>query len=319
MQKHIPIILLLLLLISCNSDKRKTIDVSGVEVNFSIDRFDVEYYTSTAENLHLLKEKYPLFFPKNTPDSVWVNKINNKDEKELFAEVQKKYLEISFLETELEQLFKHVKYYNVAFKAPKVVTLQSNIDFQNRVIYTKDYLLISLDVYLGMNHKFYADYPKYIKQNFSKEHIIVDVANAIIDSRLKKVHNRSFVDKMVYEGKKLYLLDRYLPTSNDANKIGYSKEKMNWAITNEEQVWKYFIENKMLFSTDTKLNKRFLDIAPFSKFYRSEDNQSPGRIGAWIGWQIVRSYMKHNDVSLQQLLETSTEEIYKKSKYKPKR
>ena len=77
---------------------------------------------------------------------------------------------------------------------------------------------------------------------------------------------------------------------------------MIWAATNESQVWKYFIENKLLFSTDTKLNKRFLDVAPFSKFYRSEDNLSPGRIGAWIGWQIVRSYMKHNDVSLQKLV-----------------
>ena len=75
----------------------------------------------------------------------------------------------------------------------------------------------------------------------------------------------------------------------------------------------------MLFSTETKLNKRFLEMAPFSKFYRSEDTLSPGRIGAWIGWQIVRSYMKHNDVSLQQLLKTPSEEVYKNSKYKPKK
>jgi hypothetical protein len=33
--------------------------------------------------------------------------------------------------------------------------------------------------------------------------------------------------------------------------------------------------------------------APFSKFYLEIDNDSPGRIGAWIGWQMVRSYMKN--------------------------
>mgnify|MGYP000563156257 CR=1 FL=1 len=319
MQKHISIILLLFILFSCTSDKKKLVDVSAIEVDFNIDRFDVDFYTSTVDNLKDTKEKYPLFFSKSTPDSVWVNKINNKDEEELFFETQKKYQDISSLRNDLEQLFKHVKYYNSDFKSPKVIALQSNIDYQNRVIYTKDYLLISLDVYLGANHVFYADYPKYIKQNFTEEHIIVDVANAIVNTKIEGSKNRSFIGKMVFEGVKLYSLDAFLPLIEDQNKIGYSKEKLNWAINNEEQVWKYFIENKLLFSTDTKLNKRFLDLAPFSKFYRSEDNQSPGKIGAWIGWQIVRSYMKHNDVSLQKLLKTPTEEIYKKSKYKPKK
>jgi uncharacterized protein YjaZ len=80
----------------------------------------------------------------------------------------------------------------------------------------------------------------------------------------------------------------------------------------------YFIEKKLLFSTDTKLNKRFLENAPFSKFYLHQDRQSPGRIGVWIGWQIVKSFMQNNDVSLQKLLTTDSEDIFNKSRYKPK-
>ena len=319
MAKHICIILLLFTMISCSTKQENLIDVSNINIDFSIDRFDVDFYTTTENTLNQTKEKYPFFFSTNEPDSVWVNKINNKDEKELFSETQKIYNDISFLYDELAQLFKHIKYYNPKFKSPKVITLLSNIDYQNRIVYTKDYLLISLDVYLGSAHKFYADYPNYIKQNFNKNHLIVDVANAIIVNEVKSSKNRTFVGKMVKEGLKLYLLDLFTPKANDANKIGFTKEKYTWAEDNEEQVWKYFIENKLLFSTDTKLNKRFIDLAPFSKFYRAEDNLSPGSIGAWIGWQIVRSYMKHNDVSLQKLLESSTEEIYKNSKYKPKR
>mgnify|MGYP000050041461 FL=1 len=186
------------------------------------------------------------------------------------------------------------------------------------MLFKGDYLLISLDVYLGKEHPFYADYPVYIKNNFEKENIIVDVARAMIPKSIH-INDRTFVSKMILEGKKLYLLDKYLPSIEDYQKVGYSVVKNNWAIENEKQVWKYFIENKMLFSTETKLNKRFLEMAPFSKFYRSEDTLSPGRIGAWIGWQIVRSYMKHNDVSLQQLLKTPSEEVYKNSKYKPKK
>ena len=82
---------------------------------------------------------------------------------------------------------------------------------------------------------------------------------------------------------------------------------------------KYFIENRLLYSTDSKLYARFVANAPFSKFYIDIDKDSPGRIGVWLGWQIVRSYMNNNSVNLQQLLQTNAEEIFKKSKYKPKK
>nr|BFF38769.1 hypothetical protein BACY1_05740 [Tenacibaculum mesophilum] len=117
----------------------------------------------------------------------------------------------------------------------------------------------------------------------------------------------------------MYLLDAYLPNVADAVKIGYSQKKLEWAESNEEQIWMYFIEKDLLYSTSKDVDKRFLDLAPFSKFYMEEDSQSPGRIGEWIGWQIVRSYMQKNDVSLHQLLQTSEEEIFKNSRYKPKR
>ena len=124
---------------------------------------------------------------------------------------------------------------------------------------------------------------------------------------------------MINEGKFLYATDINLPMVSDELKIGYSKEKLNWAEQNENDVWKYFIENELLFSNDASLNSRFIDVAPFSKFYLESDNDSPGRIGVWIGWQIVRSYMKNNEVTLEQLMSMESESIYKKSKYKPKR
>ena len=51
----------------------------------------------------------------------------------------------------------------------------------------------------------------------------------------------------------------------------------------------------------------------------AQDALSPGKIGVWIGWQIVRSYMKHNDVSLQELLKIDESDLFNKSKYKPKK
>jgi len=304
---------------SCQKEVKKNVDTSNIDVEFMINRFEQDFYDHGGENLEELKNKYPLLFPDNTPDSIWKAKINDKDEQELYSETQKLYSSFSDIESELKSLFQHVTYYNPLFNTPDIITGLSNIDYDYRVIYNQELVFISLDVYLGSTHPFYGDFPSYIKQNNVRERIIVDVASAIIDSQIKPLTNRSFLAKMIHEGKKLYLLELYLPLKSEAVRIGYNKIKYDWALTNEEQVWKYFIENNLLYSTDTKLNKRFLEDAPFSKFYISEDKNSPGRIGQWIGMQIVRSFMANNDVSLSDLLIKNEEEIFKKSKYKPRK
>lgn len=320
MRKILALVTLILIGFSCKNEEsnKLSVDVSNIEANVEIERFDIDFYNTKPSELSKTKEKYPMFFPSQ-PDSVWVNKINNKDEQELFAETQKVFSEINKEKEELTSLFKHVKYYNPKFVSPKVITMLTNIDYNNRIVYTDSLLLISLDSYLGKEHEFYNDYPAYVKQNNTKEHIVVDVAKAIVGKQMLPSMARSFIDKMIYRGKKMYLLDAYLPNTLDALKIGYSQIKLDWAERNEEQIWMYFVEKDLLYSTSKDVDKRFLDLAPFSKFYMEEDSQSPGRIGEWIGWQIVRSYMQKNDVSLHQLLQTSEDEIFKKSGYKPKR
>ncbi|MGB1169062.1 MAG: gliding motility lipoprotein GldB [Flavobacteriaceae bacterium] len=319
MRYYFLFFVLLLFLNSCQKEVKKNVDTSNIEVEFMINRFEQDFYDHRGENLEELKNKYPLLFPDNTPDSIWKAKINDKDEQELYSETQKLYSSFSDIESELRSLFQNITYYNPLFNTPDIITGLSNIDYDYRVIYNQELVFISLDVYLGSTHPFYGDFPSYIKQNNVRERIIVDVASAIIDSQIKPLTNRSFLAKMIHEGKKLYLLELYLPLKSEAVRIGYNKIKYDWALTNEEQVWKYFIENNLLYSTDTKLNKRFLEDAPFSKFYISEDKNSPGRIGQWIGMQIVRSFMANNNVSLSDLLLKNEEEIFKKSKYKPRK
>ena len=320
MRKFLTLCVLVLGLNSCKKEVafNLDVDVSNIKVSTVIDRFDIDFYNTKPENLEKTKKKYPFLFPSQ-PDSIWVNKLNNKDEIELYVETKKVYNTLDDLRGELTSFFKHLKYYNPKFKSPKVITMLTNIDYDNRIVYADSLLLISLDAYLGKGHKFYNDYPAYIKQNNEKERIIVDVAESIIEAHFFPFKQRSFIDKMIYKGKKMYLLHAYLPNISDKIKIGYTQVKFDWVEKNEESIWKYFIEKNLLYSTSKELDKRFLDIAPFSKFYMEQDNQSPGGIGEWVGWQIVRSYMQKNDVSLQQLLQTSEEEIFKKSKYKPKR
>lgn len=320
MRNYVAIFLMILLLFSCKNESVTVVDVSHINAELELQRFEVDFYNTTEETLESTKEKYPIFFPENTSDSIWLQKIWDADERELYQETIKKYGTLESLEEQLVSLFKHVKYYNQDFVVPKVTTVISNIDYDYRIIYRGTSLIISLDCYLGAEHPFYGDYPKYIRQNNTEGHIVVDIAENIISKQvLPYVNDRSFLGKMIEAGKKMYVLDMYLPTVPDREKIGYSKIKYDWALANEEQVWKYFLSKNLLYSTDTKLNKQFLDDAPFSKFYLSQDNLSPGRIGVFMGWQIVRSYMQKNDVSLQELLKVKPQDLFTKSKYKPKR
>ncbi len=308
-----------LILLSCKNEDNNSIDLSNIEVDFAIERFEQAFYNASPKTLVEVKKKFPLLFPKAVSDSVWLAKINNKDEQELFQETQIIFSDFNEIKKQFTSLFKHITFYNPRFKAPKIITMLSNIDYENRVVYADSLLLVSLDVYLGKQHDFYADYPMYIKENNTKEHLIVDVANAIINSQFPTSNYRSFSSKIIDEGKKMYLLDVYLPSVSEKEKTGYTFAKLAWAKQQEEAVWKFFIENELLYSTDTKLNKRFIENAPFSKFYTAQDNQSPGKIGSYIGWQIVRSFMKENDVSLQKLIAIDAQSLLDQSRYKPKK
>ena len=68
-----------------------------------------------------------------------------------------------------------------------------------------------------------------------------------------------------------------------------------------------------------KLISRFINNAPFSKFYLSIDNESSPMIGKFIGWQIVQSYMKNNDTSFIDMILMNPIDIYNNSKYKPQK
>jgi gliding motility-associated lipoprotein GldB len=236
----------------------------------------------------------------------------------LYTEVQKKYSNFEPIHNELETLFKHLKYYFPQTKNHKIITIISEMDYNKKVIYTDSLVIISLELYLGKDHKFYQ-FPKYLKQNFEEKQIIPDVVSSFSITKIAPVTDNNLLSQITYFGKQLYLKDLLLPGYTDADKNGYTPQQIIWCQENESYMWRYFLEREMLYSDNQKLNNRFINPAPFSKFYLEIDNESPGRVGTWIGWQIVRSFIKNNEVSVDQLLKMNAKEIFEKSKYKPKK
>lgn len=318
MNRLLILVIVLFLSNSCKKEIAKKVDVSKIEVAVSVSRFEQKFYKADEKTLPLLKMEFPYLFPAQN-DSIWLNKINDKEEKELYNKSQEVFGDFENEKEQIECLFKHIKYEHSNFEAPKIITLITNLDYQNKIVYADSLLFVSLDMYLGKNSEIYHDFPVYLSQNFDKSQLVVDMASAISDRYFTPEKSRQFLDMVIGAGKKMYMVDSYLPSVSDAQKIGYSEAEYEWALANEAQIWKYFIENKLLYSTDSKLVDRFMAVAPFSKFYIDIDKESPGRIGVWLGWQIVKSYMNNNNVTLQQLLQTDAEEIFNKSKYKPKK
>jgi gliding motility-associated lipoprotein GldB len=252
------------------------------------------------------------------PDSVWTNKIQNPLWRELYSEVQKKYSDIEPVRSELVTLFKHIKHYFPKTKTPKAVTVIAEMDYNTKAIYADSLVILSLELYLGKAHRFY-EFPKYIKQNFEPRQMMPDLVSSFATTKINFGKDKTLLNQMVYYGKQLYLKDLLLPSYSDAEKIGYAPKEITWCEENETYIWRYFLENEMLYSDESKLTSRFIAPAPFSKFYLEIDNESPGQVGAWIGWQIVRSYAENNDVPLAKLLDMNAIELFEKSKYKPKK
>lgn len=310
--------ILSLMFFSC--DKKSAVEkkIEALPVQIKIDRFDQVFFESSPKDLQKIKKRYPFFFPEGIPDSVWVNKINNPLWRELFAEVQKKYKKSESIEAELEKVFKHIKFHFPKTKSPKVYTVIAEMDYDNKVIYADSLVIISLEMYLGKDHKFY-EFPAYIRQNFEQRQMMPDLVASFGKSKITTEKDNTLLSQMIYHGKLLYLKDLLLSGYTDDEKMGYTPKEISWCEENESYIWRYFLENELLYSNELKLNSRFIAPAPFSKFYLEIDNESPGQVGAWIGWQIVRSFVKNNDVPVAKLLEINAKELFKKSKYKPKK
>jgi len=308
-----------LLFWSCDQKSKveKAIDETPLE-DIKVERFDKQFFETAPKDLAKLKKQYPYFFSPKINDSVWLNKMNAPIWREVYAEVQKKYSSTEKIQSEVEVLIQHMKYYFPKTKTPKVITLISDMDYSNKAIYADSLVIISLELYLGKDHKFYT-FPKYIKQNFEERQMMPDIVTSFSAGKIAPPAENNLLSQMIYFGKELYLKDLLIPEYTDAEKMGYTPEQIVWCQENESYIWRYFIEKEMLYSNEQKLASRFIDPSPFSKFYLEIDNDSPGRVGAWIGWQIVRSFMENNNVTVDKLLKLDAKEIFEQSKYKPKK
>lgn len=332
MSRFLLLISLLLTLFSCQRNPLK-VNVSAISVDLKVRHLDVDLLKLKSDQINDaipdLKKKYNEFFDLFTYRMISIGGSDQEDFQEslnsfisdtLIRKLELKVaekLDTTRLRNELELAFKHYRYYFPQKEIPVVYTCISG--FNQSVVTAENLIGISLDKYLGTDSPFYEKLglAEYKRKNMHPAKIVSDVMYGwAVTEWPKSEQSNNLLCQMIQEGKTMFFVDAMLPETPDSIKIGYTAKKLDFCKKNEASMWTYLAEHKQLYSTDRMTIKRYMDDGPFSPSF---SNESPARTGVWLGWQIVRSYMKqHPETKLADLMNNpDLQGILNQSGYQP--
>ncbi|MBD3626565.1 gliding motility lipoprotein GldB [Cyclobacterium sp.] len=323
-------LLSVLAIISCNRSK-DTCELPEaylkIPVDLEIVRMEDLYFEElTREKLLYNQEKYPEFSAAMFDNMGFQNQDQMVDEllkihgdsamQDLYQEVKAHFDNIENIEKSLENAFRGIKHHYPDFKIPQVYTFVTG--FGSDLIINEDIIVIGLDYFLPEDHPFQpVDLPYYILKRYNEQHLVPTIVTAL-SSQFNhiEVKDRTLLAEMIFYGKAYHFTKTILPCTPDEYIIGYETKEILGSYANEEMIWGHFIENELLYETNPFEIRRYTGEAPFTDVISPD---APGRIGRWLGWNIVDDYLINNDLSLQELMEQDdAREIFRKSGYKPR-
>ncbi|WBV61462.1 gliding motility protein GldB [Chryseobacterium camelliae] len=270
--------------------------------------------------LDQFKTSFP-WFQGTVPDEDFAKRRADANEIKIYNEAIQK-IDVQKLQTELQELFSHIKYYFPKFNSPKVYLFSSALQMaQDPIIYDEKtgFLFIDITGFMGDGNANYKGLEMYFQKSMNPANIVPKVSQIFAENIVTASTEQKFVDQLILNGKIMTLQDAFLPNFPDYLKMNYTAKQYDWAVANEANIWNYFVENNLIFSDDPRLVERFISPGPFSKFYTEIDNESSPQIGIFTGWQICKSYIKQNpETKLLDFLKLDAQTIFNKAGYKPK-
>lgn len=327
-----------LFLNSCEHQKGP--DVSAITVNTKILRFDSTMSRLNSQSISKMapsiRTQYGAFYDDyisgmlqagHTLDTNYYKNlraiITNPDYVSLQKDVMEKFKDMHPYEESLNDAFKHVKYYFPEQPIPQFIAFFSG--FAVQVPVGDNYIGIGLDMFLGANSTYYPalrqSIPQYISRRFTPENIVPRVTETYVREDLypepEQVH--SLLDRMIYNGKVMYVLSSFLPEQPDSLLMGYTKPQQEWVEKYESGIWGYFLQENLLYETDYMKVQKYLTEAPFTPGL-GEHNESAPKLAVYLGWKIVQKYMEeHPQTALKELLmKKDAQAILNESHYRPK-
>jgi hypothetical protein len=316
-------------------------DVAGISVpEIRIERFDTAFFSldtnQIEKGLYRLNQEYPDFTADFVGNILGAGPLSDTSRVAFDAarqflvsylsisdSLKIKYQRLGWLEKELHQGFRYIKYYFPKYQLPQhVVAFIGPMDGPGVAI-TNDALAIGLQAYAGSNFPIYLTgkgqdtYPRYISRRFEPKYIDANCMSALAEDIFPdSSDNRPMIEQMIIKGRYWWLAGKLLPDAPDSILTGYSQAQLNWCAANESEIWGYFLQNTDLYTIDPDILKNYIGEGPKTL---GMPDASPGNIGAWVGWQIVRKYMQgHSGFQPVDLMRIPARTIFEESKYKPK-
>ena len=299
-------------------------------LDISVLRYENDLFSLDLNNLpqeiERLSKVYPPFLiePDIWDDPYQMERLKAYLQDTVIIALYKTATEVVKNNTLLKELETAFGYYKVFFpknSIPQIITMIPGIDIYIPSVYIYDEILfVNVDMYLGAENHYYKaidELPLYIAERCDPLYLPIDIfKKALVYKHLESAPNATLLETMITEGKKLYFTEMMFPNVHERFIIGYSEEKYKWASYYLGNVWSYIIEKNELFGKGEALTRCYIEEAPFTKPF---GNDSPGRIGTFIGWKLIQSYMKNNpEVTLPDLMkETDYQKILNSSKFKP--
>lgn len=320
-----------ILLISCGSPTATcelSEDILRIPVDMEIIRMDQMFFDiESEEELNNLLESHPQFAQDYLQEDLYYSRKDfytsligiTQDTlmQELNREVQVHFQDFSALEQELENAFKYIRYHFPDYKVPKIYTFVSG--FSNDFYIDDNIIVIGLDYFLPQDHRFQPDdLPQYITKRYQREYLVPTLVTAISSKfNYTDMRDNTLLAEMVFYGKAYHFTKSILPCTPDSLIIGYSQDDIVASYANEKFIWSHFVENELLFETNPFEIRKYTGEAPFTDEISPD---APGRIGRWVGWNIVDDYVETQNVSLPELMEErNAAQVFRQSGYKPRR
>lgn len=313
LRKIISLFFISILFFSCENETNKFIiddnKLPGIQVEvkrYGKSLFELDTI-NLAKELKLIEPEFPLFLNANLDDTANTNQIKAFVSDTALQRVYRKTIEVFpdniYLNAQLTNFFKYLKYYYPEIEVPDVYTYISGLQYESPVYLQDSILIIGIDLYLNNDFTPYfgLGLPRYKIDCMRPDELIVDVAKEYYNQYfMKRSQQNTLLDRMLAAGKLMYYMDMMLPQTADSAKICYPKDQLNWVNENEKNIWAFLIDNDLLFSTDYKSQSKLMMDGPFTTGF---SKRSPARIGVWVGWQIIGDYMDNNpDMKLEDML-----------------
>ncbi|UAY51692.1 gliding motility lipoprotein GldB [Ferruginibacter albus] len=338
MRRYILLLLLTVFLFSCRNNK--TPDVSNIKINLTTQRFEQDFFAADSANfpqhINELKAKYPRFLPVFFSELLETNPAMPIDTtnkyiggflnlyKTVYDSSQLTFKDFTPYQNEIVKAFQYINYYFPDYKLPTtVVTYIAPIEGTGNFLMSDYKLLgIGLEHYLGKNYPLYKidqvqeTYPAYVSARFEPSYIAINsTQNILSDIYPEKENDDPLITQMIEKGKRLYILSKLLPATEEYKLIGYTDQQLKDCYKNEAIVWNMFIQNSLLQEHNPDIIKNYIGESPKTQ---ALGEGAPGNLGSFSGWQIVKKYMsKNEEMSLKQLMSTDDEKIFQEAKYKP--